>query len=211
MEHKCVPWPSPPRKSGSLRNIVKPIILLGSSSTIRDGGLSRSGAGRIMKKPKKTKGSTDAVGLLYRRHIEGKPEIESILDEERGKAEVARLVYEARTQAGLTQKELADRIGTTPSVISRLEDADYGGHSLSMLRRIAAAVGQRVQIRFVASEPAGPRRVASRRGADRLPDPLIPAQEICAPIDLPRPGKVVRCEFREALHGVPDPCIPLSE
>ncbi|NLX21224.1 MAG: transcriptional regulator, partial [Phycisphaerae bacterium] len=42
--------------------------------------------------------------------------------------------------------------GTTPSVISRLEDADYQGHSLSMLRRIAAALNQRVEIRFI---PAG--------------------------------------------------------
>jgi hypothetical protein len=40
-------------------------------------------------------------------------------------------------------------IGTTESVISRLEDADYTGHSLSMLRRIADALGKRVEIRFV--------------------------------------------------------------
>ena len=43
----------------------------------------------------------------------------------------------ARTEAGLSQKELAEMIGTTQSVISRLEDADYEGHSLSMLSRIA--------------------------------------------------------------------------
>jgi hypothetical protein len=39
-------------------------------------------------------------------------------------------------------------VGTTPSVISRLEDADYERHSLAMLRRIAVALGQRVEIRF---------------------------------------------------------------
>ena len=99
--------------------------------------------------PKKNKTTKDAVEILHRRYIEGKPEMEAILEEERGKAEVARLVFELRTQAGLTQNELANRVGTTPSVISRLEDADYSGHSLSMLRRIAAAVDQRVQIRFV--------------------------------------------------------------
>jgi len=37
------------------------------------------------------------------------------------------------------------------SVISRLEDADYDGHSLAMLRRIASALEKRVEIRFVAS------------------------------------------------------------
>ena len=40
-------------------------------------------------------------------------------------------------------------MGTTQSVISRLEDADYEGHSLAMLNRIAAAVERRVEIRFV--------------------------------------------------------------
>ena len=40
-------------------------------------------------------------------------------------------------------------MGTTPSVISRLEDDDYAGHSLAMLRRVAAALNKRVEIRFV--------------------------------------------------------------
>lgn len=54
--------------------------------------------------------------------------------------EVAQLVYDVRTKAGLTQKELADRIGTTQSVISRLEDSDYHGHSLALLGRICRAL-----------------------------------------------------------------------
>ncbi len=54
-----------------------------------------------------------------------------------------------RTQAGLTQRELAKLAGTSHSVISRLEDDDYKGHSLAMLRRLAAAVGRRVEIRFL--------------------------------------------------------------
>ena len=51
--------------------------------------------------------------------------------------------------AGLTQAELAQLVGTTQSVISRLEDADYEGHSLSMLQRIADALHQRLEVRFV--------------------------------------------------------------
>jgi len=58
------------------------------------------------------------------------------------------LVHDARTGAGLTQRELAERIGTKQSVIARLEDADYEGHSLSMLKRIADAVGKRLEIRL---------------------------------------------------------------
>jgi ribosome-binding protein aMBF1 (putative translation factor) len=102
-----------------------------------------------MTSRKKTKTVTDAVEILHRRYFEGKPEMSAILEVERSKAEVARLIYDLRAQAGLTQKELAARVGTTASVISRLEDADYNGHSLSMLRRVARAVGQRVQISFV--------------------------------------------------------------
>jgi hypothetical protein len=44
---------------------------------------------------------------------------------------------------------LARLVGTTASVICRLENADYEGHSLVMLNRIAAALRQRVEIRFV--------------------------------------------------------------
>ncbi|MBW4605074.1 MAG: helix-turn-helix transcriptional regulator [Calothrix sp. FI2-JRJ7] len=61
-------------------------------------------------------------------------------------ATVAQLIYEARTKAGLTQKELADLIGTKQPVIARLEDADYEGHSLSMLQKIACALNQKVEI-----------------------------------------------------------------
>ncbi len=61
-------------------------------------------------------------------------------------AHVAQLIYDARTEAGLSQKELASMIDTTQSVISRLEDADYEGHSLSMLSRIARALNREVKI-----------------------------------------------------------------
>jgi DNA-binding XRE family transcriptional regulator len=64
-------------------------------------------------------------------------------------ADVAEILYAARTKAGLTQAQLAKAAGTTQQVISQLEDADYQGHSLSMLRRIAAALGGRVELRFV--------------------------------------------------------------
>lgn len=62
---------------------------------------------------------------------------------------VGRLIYNARKKAGLTQAELARLVRTQQSVISRLEDADYEGHSLPMLQRVAAALQQSVEIRFV--------------------------------------------------------------
>jgi transcriptional regulator with XRE-family HTH domain len=61
------------------------------------------------------------------------------------------MLYAARTDAGLTQAQLAKAAGTTQQVISQLEDADYQGHSLSMLRRIAAALDRRVEVRLVSN------------------------------------------------------------
>jgi ribosome-binding protein aMBF1 (putative translation factor) len=75
------------------------------------------------------------------------------LQEERVKAEVARAILELRQEAGLTQKALAELVGTTRSVISRLEDADYKSHFLSMLKRIAMALNHRVLISVAPREP----------------------------------------------------------
>jgi ribosome-binding protein aMBF1 (putative translation factor) len=55
--------------------------------------------------------------------------------------DLALLVREMREEADMTQAELAKRIDTTQSVIARLEDAEYTGHSLAMLERIAAVCG----------------------------------------------------------------------
>jgi len=68
--------------------------------------------------------------------------------------EIAQMIYDARTAAGLTQKQLADLIGTKQPVISQLENADYEGQSLAMLERIAEALNLEVQLRLVPSTSA---------------------------------------------------------
>jgi DNA-binding XRE family transcriptional regulator len=98
---------------------------------------------------KMTRPNSDAVEILHRRFYEGKPSRLKHLEEARANDEIARKICELRAAAGLTQTQLAKLIGTTASVICRLEDADYEGHSLAMLRRIGTALNQRVQIRFV--------------------------------------------------------------
>ncbi|MBZ5627034.1 MAG: helix-turn-helix domain-containing protein [Acidobacteriia bacterium] len=90
-----------------------------------------------------------ASQFLYNRHIAGDPRREEEYEEEVINAEIARKIYQLRTKAGLTQQELAERVGTSKSAICRLEDADYEGHSLSMLKRIAEALDKRVEIRFL--------------------------------------------------------------
>jgi ribosome-binding protein aMBF1 (putative translation factor) len=91
--------------------------------------------------------TTNALKIMHAM-VGSDPKAHRLLDHARVNAQVAKLVYDARTGAGLTQRQLAERIGTKQSVIARLEDADYDGHSLSMLRRIADAVGKRLEIRL---------------------------------------------------------------
>lgn len=98
---------------------------------------------------RKSKRTTDAVEILHRRFYAGRPKRIAALEEARANDDIARQIYSLRTKAGLTQKDLGKLIGTTASVICRVEDADYEGHSMPMLRRIAAALKRRVEIRFV--------------------------------------------------------------
>ena len=95
--------------------------------------------------------STRSASLqhAYDRYVGNDPERRAAYEEELLNAEIASLLYRLRKQAGLSQRELAKRVGTTASVICRLEDADYEGHSLAMLRRIAAALNRRLEIRFL--------------------------------------------------------------
>ena len=61
--------------------------------------------------------------------------------------DLAVLVREMRESAGLTQSLLAARVGTTQTVIARLEDAEYSGQSLKMLERIAEACRVHLKLR----------------------------------------------------------------
>jgi len=99
--------------------------------------------------------TTDGLEIIHERFYAGRPQRIAELEEAIANDDVARKIYGLRTAAGLTQRQLAKMIGTTASVICRLEDADYEGHSLAMLNRIAAALNKRVKIEFV---PVGKKR-----------------------------------------------------
>ena len=59
-------------------------------------------------------------------------------------------ILKARAETGLSQAEVAARIGTTQSAVARLESAG-GGHSPSIatLQRYATALGYKLQVRMV--------------------------------------------------------------
>lgn len=113
------------------------------------------------------KKTSDALAIIDRRYF-STADAAAELDQARESAAVARCLHELRTSAGLTQKQLAERVGTTHTAISRLENDDYDGHSLAMLRRIAAALGKHVEIRFVPRYRSSG-RPASHRHAERQP------------------------------------------
>lgn len=94
-----------------------------------------------------------AGGILRRRHIGEDAARAASVERERVNVEVAQMIYDRRTAAGLTQKQLADLVGTQQSVISRLEDSDYDGHSLGMLQRVADAMEQRIRVQMTPANP----------------------------------------------------------
>jgi hypothetical protein len=81
------------------------------------------------KSLKSKKSTTDAVEIFIQM-LGDTPELRERIAEEKLNCEIAQLIYDARNKAGLTQKQLAQLIGTKQQVIARLEDADYEGHSL---------------------------------------------------------------------------------
>ena len=101
---------------------------------------------------KKERVTRDAIEIIHHRFSEGKPERLAELEEARESARIARTIYELREKAGLSRSELAKLVGTSSAIIARLEEDDYEGPSLTMLRRIARALNRRLELHFV---PAG--------------------------------------------------------
>lgn len=107
------------------------------------------------RRPRKstTSKTRDAIQIIDRM-VGDDDALRALVEEASLNARVAQIIYDARNRAGLTQKQLADKIGSAQSVIARLEDADYRGHSLSMLQRIAAALDCRIELKLAPARPA---------------------------------------------------------
>jgi transcriptional regulator with XRE-family HTH domain len=104
------------------------------------------------------------VQFLYDHYVGKNPERIKAYDHEILNATIARQIFELRTKSGLSQRDLAARVGTSASAICRLENADYDEHSLSLLKRIAEVLGTQIEIRFV---PVSADRIPARRVAAR--------------------------------------------
>ncbi|MCL1985737.1 MAG: helix-turn-helix domain-containing protein [Betaproteobacteria bacterium] len=76
------------------------------------------------------------------------PEFATAWQEAEEEFSIAREVIRARTAAGLSQQELAERLHTTQSVIARLESGTHAP-SVSTLKRVAEATHSKLRIAFV--------------------------------------------------------------
>jgi len=114
------------------------------------------------------KRKTPTASELIRRDVGDDPEFDRRVEYEVLNARIAQIIHDGRTAMGLTQRELAVLVGTSQSAISRLEDADYEGHSIPTLERIAMALGQRLEVRFAPREGAITTRTSRRAGYRKL-------------------------------------------
>ena len=93
----------------------------------------------------KTKTTNDAVEILQRR-LDQDPELASYVEEERRRLNLADKIRKARMEAGLSQAEVAKRIGTTQSAVARLENGNYERLSLSTLLKVTRALNRRMSL-----------------------------------------------------------------
>ena len=108
------------------------------------------------RNPQKRNFSSSTVQFLYDRYVGEDPKRVEEYEQEVLNAEIARKIYDLRAKAGLSQRELAKKAGTSASVIARLEDAGYDGHTMLILKRIAEALDKRLEIRFLAAKRPQP-------------------------------------------------------
>jgi DNA-binding XRE family transcriptional regulator len=84
----------------------------------------------------------------FKKRLMANPEFRAEYDKADAEFAVIEALVKARMEAGLTQTELAERIGTTQSAVARLEGGGVSP-SLSTLRRYAEATGARLQVSLV--------------------------------------------------------------
>lgn len=97
------------------------------------------------------------------------PEFRRIYEEEAAKKELWLQLVEARQAAGLTQIEVAKRLGVSQAQVARLEKRGYDAYSLNSLRRYVRALGEGFSIEVIVRGPEDSRRPAARPSKEHQP------------------------------------------
>lgn len=95
------------------------------------------------------KATTDGLEILDRLFYEGRPRRQVELERTRIEDEMARKILRLRQQAGLSQAQLARRMGVSVRFLTDLEEAAVETNYVLWLQRAAAAVSRRLEIRCV--------------------------------------------------------------
>ncbi|MBS1262243.1 MAG: hypothetical protein MAG453_01585 [Calditrichaeota bacterium] len=96
-------------------------------------------------------GTESAAIKILDQMLDNRPDLIAESDAEYQRLRLSHLISRMREESGLTQQQLAERIGTRQSVISRYERESYTGLSLNTLVKLASAMGYRVRVEL---EPA---------------------------------------------------------
>ena len=89
----------------------------------------------------------------FKRRALARTDVKKAYDELAGEFSFLDEVLKARTESGLTQAEVAARVGTTQSAIARLESAESKhSPSIATLQKYAKALGYKVEVRLVKEE-----------------------------------------------------------
>lgn len=83
----------------------------------------------------------------YKQRLLKDPEFKKLYDESQPEFEIAKAIIRARIDNKITQKELAKKMNTTQSVISRVEQGRTSP-SIALLKRLAAALNTTLQVQF---------------------------------------------------------------
>lgn len=93
------------------------------------------------------------------------PEFRTLYEEEAARKELWLQLVEARQAAGLTQAELAERIGVSQAQVARIEKRGYDAYTLTTLRRYVRALGEEYSLAVEVRHT----RPAKRTRASRAP------------------------------------------
>lgn len=89
-----------------------------------------------------------ASEILFDRFYKGRPRRIAELKRTRQELALGRKIRALRESRDLSQAQLAKALRTQAPAISRIEDADYDGHSLRILRKIADYFDQHLVVSF---------------------------------------------------------------
>lgn len=95
----------------------------------------------MTQQEQKNSSPEEAAYLNWRDELRADPEYQKVYEEEAAKSALWLQLVQARLAAGLTQKQVAERLGVSQAQVARIEKEDYDSYTLTTLRKYVAALG----------------------------------------------------------------------